>query len=184
MKVFFTASYNGKEHLQKYYDLIVECIQSTGVDLISPELGNYKKILKPLEMHSLKSEEQIHYEAIRKGILWADAVVIEISHEDFQLGHETTLALGYKKPVLILSLKEDYSKKINNRFLEAAKYTQYNVKDIIIDFIVKNRQELLSERFNMFISKTQLKHLELKGKQSGMNKSEYLRNLIDQDMTS
>lgn len=184
MKIFFTASYHGKENLQKYYDLIVETIQDTGVELVSPELGNYRKILKPLDMHSLKTEEQIHYEAVRKGILWADAVIFEVSHEDFQLGHEATLATQYKKPVLLLSLKEDYGKKIQNRFLQGAKYSKYNIKDLLLHFIIKNRQELLSERFNMFISQSQLKHLEVAGKTKGMNKSEYLRDLIEKDMTN
>jgi hypothetical protein len=127
MNVFFTASYKGKENLQQYYDLIVETIESTGVELLSPELGNYKKLLRPLEMHSLKTNEQIHYEAIRKGILWADAVIIEISQEDFQLGHEATLATQYKKPVLALSINEDFSKKIKNRFFEGAQYTKHTL---------------------------------------------------------
>src|SRR5688500_6276301 len=100
MKIFFTNSFHGKEKYQKHYDMVLSAIQQTGAEIVSPELGNYKKILTQVEMHSLKSEEQIHYEAIKKGILWADAVIIEVSHEDFQLGHEATLASLNRKPVL------------------------------------------------------------------------------------
>lgn len=184
MKVFFTASYEGKEYLQKYYDMVLEAIESTGVEVISPELGNYKKLLRPIEMHSLKSDEQIHYEAIRRGIMWADAVIIEVSHEDFQLGHEATLAVQDKTPVLCLSINENYGKRIHNRFFFGAKYTKYNVKDIVIDFIVKNKDELLSQRFNMFLSKSQVNYLDKMSKTKGFNKSEYLRELLENDMVN
>lgn len=184
MKVFFTASYEGKEYLQKYYDMVIDAIQFTGVEVISPELGNYKKLLKPLEMHSLKSDEQIHYEAIRRGILWADAVIIEVSHEDFQLGHEATLAIQDKTPVLCMSINENYGKRIHNRFFTGVKYNQYNVRDTVIDFIVKNKDNVLSERFNLFVSKTHLNYLDKMSKETGMNKSEYLRELLEKDMVN
>ena len=181
MKIFFTASYSGKDKYQKYYDLVLKAIQSTGADVISPELNNYKKILTQVEMNSLKTERQIHYEAIRKGIVWADVVIIEISEENFQLGYEANLAIQSKKPVLCLSIHEDFSDKIHNRYFYASKYTKYNAKDIVLDFVVKHRKELLSERFNFFIYKSQLKHLELQAEKNSINMSEYLRGLIEKD---
>lgn len=184
MKIFFTASYSGKEKYQKYYDTVLTAIQSTGVDIISPELNNYKKILTQVEMNSLKTEKEIHYEAIRKGIIWADVVIIEISNPDFQLGYEANLAIQSKKPVLCLSINEDFSEKIHNRYFYGAKYTKFNAKSIVVDFIVKHRKELLSERFNFFISKSQLQHLGIQSEKNGINMSEYLRKLIEDDMAN
>lgn len=181
MKIFFTAAYSGKDKYQKHYDLVLKAIQSTGADVISPELNNYKKILTQVEMNSLKTERQIHYEAIRKGIEWSNLTIIEISEENFQLGYEANLAIQNKKPVLCLSLHEDFSEKIHNRYFHGAKYTKFTVTDIVVDFIVKHRKELLSERFNFFISKSQLQHLERKAKKDKISVSEYLRNLIEKD---
>lgn len=180
MKVFYTASFYGKNKYQKYYDLVLKSIEAQGVELLSPEKGDYKAILKNKKLKSVDPETQ-HYEAIRQGILWADVVIIEISNQDFQLGHEATLAMVNKKPVLCLSLTTDYSRIIQNRHFHAAKYNQYNAKRLISDFIAKQRKELLSIRFNCFLSKSQIDYIEGMAKIKGMNKSEYLRELIDND---
>lgn len=181
MKVFYTASFHGKEKYQKYYDLILEAIEETGVELYGTEKGNYKEILTEEEKAKLDHPKKVHYEAIKKGIEWADLVIIEISEESFQLGHEATLAIQNKKPVLCLSVNEDFSIKIHNRYFYAAKYTKYFVKDIVKDFIAKHQKELLSDRFNLFLSKRQLANLERKSKEKGMNKSEFLRDLIEKN---
>ena len=100
MRIFYTASYYGKEKYQKYYDMILKAITDTGTEVLSPEKGNYLNILQKKDLKKFKSEKEIHYEAIRRGIQWADEVIMEISNEDFQLGHEATLALQEKKHVI------------------------------------------------------------------------------------
>lgn len=180
MKIFYTASYYGKEKYQKYYDKILQAINETGVELISPEKGNYKEIIPKPQRKNIKSERKVHYEAIKRGILWADAVIIEISNEDFQLGHEATLAIQNKKPVLCLSLHEDFSEKINNRYFHGAKYNVHNLRPVIQNFIKKYKKGMLSERFNFFISPSQLEYLEKESQNSGISKAELIRTLIDQ----
>lgn len=181
MKIFYTASYYGKEKYQKYYDMVLKVIEATKAELIATEKGNYKQILSDKEIKQLKKPLLIHYEAIKKGILWADAVIIEISNEDFQLGHEATLTIQNKKPVLCLSIHEDFSKKINNRFFFGARYNEYNVEEIVENFINFVKKEQLSERFNLFITPSQLSYVEKKAKEEKVNKSEYIRKLIDED---
>lgn len=184
MKVFNTGSFYGKKKYQKYYDLVLSAIEKTGGELIATEKGNYKQILSEAEKAKLPTERLIHYEAIRKGILWADAVIIEISHEDFQLGHEATLAIQAKKPVLCLSIHEDFSEKINNRYFFGAKYNEYTVEEIVEGFIKRAQKNILSERFNCFLSPAEVQYLESAAKERKMNKSEYLRGLIDKDQKS
>lgn len=181
MKIFYTASYYGKEKYQKYYDAVLHSIESTGVELISPEKGNYLNMLSNAEKLKIKDKKRIHYEAIRRGIQWADAVIIEISNEDFQLGHEATLAIQNKKPVLCLSIYEDFSEKIVNRYFHGAKYNEYNVRMIVGEFIRKINKELHSVRFNCFLTANQVKFLNEMSEKNNMNKSEYLRKLIDQE---
>ena len=67
MKVFYTASYYGKSKYQRYYNLVLQAIKRTGVEIISPEIGNYKDVLTTSLKKKLKSEKRIHGEAIRKG---------------------------------------------------------------------------------------------------------------------
>jgi predicted protein tyrosine phosphatase len=107
--------------------------------------------------------------------------VIEISHEDFQLGHEATLAIMAKKPVLCLSIHEDFSKKIVNPYFFAAKYSESNIEEIVDNFIKRVDKESLNQRFNLFLSKRQLVNLEIASKKMGMNNSEYLRMLLDKN---
>lgn len=180
MKVFYTASIYGKAKYQKYYDLVLNSLEAMDVELLSPEKGDYKAILKSKKLKP-SSPESEHYEAIRQGILWADVVVIEVSNQDFQLGHEATLAMVNQKPVLCLSVNMDYSDIIQNRYFHAAKYNPASVRRIVREFINKQRKELLSTRFNCFLSKGQVSYLQEMGKLKGMNKSEYLRQLIDAD---
>lgn len=182
MKIFYTASYYGKQQYQRQFDKVLAEIEKHDVDIISPEIGGYQKVLSNKEMIKLKTADSIHYMSIQRGIQLCDATIIEISHQDFQLGHEASLAIQNKKPVLCLSIHEDFSKKIRNPYFFGAKYNDFNIDEIISNFLRKASNEKLSERFNMFLSPTQLVYLEKQSERSNMSKSEYLRDLLIQDM--
>jgi predicted DNA binding CopG/RHH family protein len=181
MEIFYTASFYGKEMYQKYYNLVLKTLEGSGVTVVSPEKGNYLEILTKKELSKLKEPRRRHYEAIKKGILYSDAVVIEISKEDFQLGHEATLAIQNKKHVLCLSVNEDFSLKVKNKYFHGAKYNEANIEEIVSEFLQKVKGERLEHRFNMFLSDSQLVYLEEMADKEGINKSEYLRNLLDKD---
>lgn len=182
MKIFWTASYHGKSQYQKYYDLVGRVIDSqTDVEVIATEKGNYKEILPPTVLAKLKDNPQrLHYEAIRRGILWADAVIIEISHESFQLGHEASLAMQSKKHVLCLSTHEDYSQKLDNRYFHAAIYNKMTIDEHIENFLNLARKDLLSRRFNLFLTSSQEQFVKKMGEDTGLGASGYIRGLIDQ----
>ncbi len=182
MKIFYTASYYGKSKYQKYYSMVLRAIEDIpNIVVISPEKENYLQILSNSERKALKEPKKIHYEAIRRGILWADAVIIEISNEDFQLGHEATLAIQNKKHVLCLSTHEDFGEKIGNRYFKGAKYNEYNVEEIVENFVSTVKKNQFSERFNCFLTTSQISYLKEKAKKEHMNTSEYIRSLIDED---
>jgi hypothetical protein len=182
MKIFYTASYFGKEKYQSYYDLVLNALRDHDIEIISPEIGNYRQILKTKDIDRLKDEKSIHYEAVRRGIMMCDAVIIEVSHEDFQLGHEATLAALNNKPVLCLSIYEDFSEKINSKYFFGAKYSKYSIGGIVSKFLDRVDRDLLNQRFNMFLSPNQVQYLEDCARVNRMNKSEYVRKLIDEDM--
>lgn len=114
MKIFYTTSFYGKDQYQPQYELVLDALEKTGAEVISPEKGNYKQLLTKSLLKKLKNENQIHYEAIKRGIMASDAVVIEVSFQDIQIGYEAALAVQNKKPVLCLSVHEDFSRKINH----------------------------------------------------------------------
>lgn len=182
MKIFYTASYLGKQKYRQYYNLVLKSIQKLDkVELISPEIGNYAKLFEPTIAEKNKDPKTLHYEAIRKGIALSDAVIIEVSNEDFQLGHEATLALEMKKYVLCVSIYEDWNEKIPNRYFLGAKYNDYNIEEIVESFVKHIEKDQFSERFNLFLTPSQLQYLENVAKAENVNKSEYVRNLIDHD---
>ncbi len=181
MKIFFTASFYGKKKYQRYYDLVLGKVEESDVEVIGTEKGNYMDLIPKGLSNKKMTTKALHYEAIKRGILWADAVIIENSYEDFQLGHEATLAIQTKKHVLCVSLNEDFSEKIKNKYFHGAKYNEYNISEVIEDFLKKVKGERYSERFNCFLSKRQLDHLRRKAEKEGVNVSEYLRGMIDND---
>jgi len=181
LKIFFTASYYGKRKYQRYYNLVLREIEKFDVEVIGTEKGNYLKILSKKEIDRINDKKIVHYEAIRKGILWSDIVIIEISQQDFQLGHEATLAIMSKKHVLCLSLFENFEEKIKNDFFHGALYNEVTLPVVIKKFLNDIKGNRYSERFNCFLAPDQLKYLEEISTEEKLNKSEYIRKLINED---
>jgi hypothetical protein len=182
MKVFFTASYYGKKKYQRQYSLVLAAIKKFTADVISPEEGNYLDVIDAETRKRLAGNHALlHYEAIRQGIHLSDAVIVEASHEDIQLGHEISMAIMEKKPVLVLSVHEDFSKKIIHEYLFGAKYTERSLPGTIQDFLARVRDLREARRFNMFLYPSQSEYLDRMAKESGMNMSEYIRHLINLD---
>ncbi|EKD80537.1 MAG: hypothetical protein ACD_40C00059G0001 [uncultured bacterium] len=181
MKIFWTASFHGKSSYQKNYNLISRIVDvQPGLEVVATEKGNYLDLVPPTIKARLNGQPlKLHYEAIRRGILWADAVIIEMSHEDFQLGHEATLAIQAKKHVLCLSVHEDFSQKIDHRHFHGAKYNRSTIEEQVENFLTFAQKDLLSHRFNLFLTSSQEQFLKSKGQESGQGASNYLRSLID-----
>lgn len=182
MVIFYTASYFGKKKYQEYYDLVINTLKEFDISLIATETGNYKDLLSERVRLKLSDNPKLlHYEAIRQGIHQADAIVLEVSNEDFQVGQEAMFAISEKKPVLALSVNEDLSKRIFNDYFFGAQYTKTTIKPIIQDFLSKVRQLTLTKRFNMFLYPHQIEYLKKASKKEGVNVSEYIRKLINID---
>ena len=156
MKIFFTTSFDGKKLYQENVDKIIEIIQSTGAAVISPEkTREYQDAFREENLKELGDKERVHYEFIRQGIANADAVIIEASHEDFRVGHEATLAIIYKKPVLCLSIHKDYGKLIRHEEFRGIKYELADLNKIILDFLENVGKKITSDRNKEFVHSKQ-----------------------------
>ncbi len=183
MNIFFSASYRGREQYKTQLDLIHDTIaEFKSVNLISPAWkDNYEPLLRATKISRATQSRFAEYQAIRKGIRISEAVIFEVSHESFQVGHEVSFALAEKKPVLCLSLHEDFSQRIQNEYFFGAKYTPETIHGIIQDFLARVRELSLSKRFNLFLYPHQLEYVKEQGEKMGMNMSEYIRYLINLD---
>ena len=133
------------------------------------------------EIKKFKDPKILHYEAIRRSIELADAVIIDVTYSNTHIGYEIALAAANKKYVLCLSLDEDFSEKINNRYVLGAKYTELTIDETIEDFVAKISKNILTERFNCFLSPAQILHVQSRSLSENINMSEYIRELIDRD---
>ena len=147
MKIFFIASYLGKQKYQKDYDQIIELVESTGAEVISAEkTREYQDSFTPENIKKYGSKERVHYEFIRQGVLKADGLVVEASFDDLRVGHEMTLALLYKKPVLCLSQNLDYGKYIQHDYFTGRLYSQKNLKKIVLKFLQEVSDRIKNKR--------------------------------------
>lgn len=119
------------------------------------------------------------FESTKRAISWTDATVIDNSHSSFRLGNEATIAVQNRKPVLVLSQNKDYSKLIDTAYFYGAKYTMYNVREIIKDFIGKAQKQVLKNRFNLMLSDEHKELLEVMSLQKSVSQAEILRDLLE-----
>lgn len=183
MKIFFTSSYSEKSRLQPIYDKIIKVLKKKKVEIISREVQEYSQFLDKKIMKD-KTPEELHYLFIRKATLEADGVIIEASSDSFQLGHESGLALVYNKPVLCLSEKWDYSRKIRHPVFYAKEYkTEEQIEKYVEEFLSSVENLQYSVRFNMRLSPAQKNFLDLLGRKTTRNASEIVRDLIQREMT-
>jgi hypothetical protein len=186
MKVFLTVSRSGFPQLTDSCELIKTELKSHGVHVIATFDRSYwkgtpwEKIIDNLSVSEDKYR-YIHDSAVRRAIFRSDAVVIEASYPSFRLGFEAFFALSQQKPVLVLSQSRNYGHLIDQPNLFGAKYTPFTLPDEIEKFLKHVRQHKLRNRFNLFISDHQRKHIEEAAKHYGVSKSDYIRKLIETD---
>lgn len=181
MKILYSSSYLGKQKYKENYDLVLKALHATKVDVVTPEKNDYLDLLTQKEIERLQYPNRIHFEAVLKGIMVCDAVVFEMSDENFQMGHLATTAVENKKYILCVSIFEDFTDKIPSRYFFGAKYDERTIGDIVANFVHQAGEDQFSERFNLFLSPGQVDYLERRSTEERMNKSEYIRSLIDED---
>lgn len=152
MNIFFTSPFTEKDKYKKYIDTIFSTIESTGSKVVSPGITReYADAFSEENFKKYGDKNRIHYEFIRLGIANADAVIIESSEEDFRVGHEATLAIIYKKPVLCLSQKQDFGQLIYHEGFIGKQYTdEADLQKIILDFISQISNRFLQQRHSSF----------------------------------
>lgn len=137
-----------------------------------------------------KSTKKVNWERVMAGnmdaISRADVVIIESTSYRFSQGYQTALALQQKKPVLIISrssVRERSLSGIKNKLLTIAQYgTEEELDRAISKFMRENTISTKDLRFNFFIDRQIYNYLRSISYQTGKNKSEIIRDLINQEI--
>ena len=122
------------------------------------------------------------FEDIRR----ADLMVIEATHQELNQGLQTYLAAQYKKPTLVVTrseIKNRFISGIANKYITLKQYeTEDELEKIVTSFIRKNAIPEKDLRFNFIIDRRIYKYLRDKSYETGKNKSEIIRELLEREM--
>ena len=124
---------------------------------------------------------------ITREIKKSDALVVEASSTNFDLGRLMTLAIFQHKPLLILQEKgkEQDVDLGANRLVNNKTYTLKKITDLekkLEDFMKAVKKQRLTYRFNLMLSRDINSYLMDQAQEKGISKADYIRSLIIQDM--
>ena len=181
MHIYFTASIVGKKDYLTNYEAIIQAFTAKGHTVQAEHILN---ITEP-EIHMKTREERLKFhKKLENWIQSADFMVVESSFPSISVGYEISLALQYRKPVLMLYSIGDppslFAHHEDEKII-CEKYTLDTLDTSINDFLQFVQGEA-DTRFTFFISSKQAAYLSKQSKQLRMPKSVYLRSLIDKDM--
>ena len=119
----------------------------------------------------------------------ADALVVEASQSNFELGRFITLALQQHKPVLMLQKKNKPNPLLvgSSRLISMENYLPEKTQDLkktIESFFKTAKKQRLLYRFNFMMSSDMNEFLSKKAQTAGVSKADYIRNLVIEEMNN
>ena len=122
-----------------------------------------------------------------KEIKRTDAVILEASNLNFDMGRLMTLSIFQHKPILLLqekgksqSVELGANRLVNNKSYILGKDTELERK--IEDFMKAVKKQRLTYRFNLMLSRDINTYLAEQSADKNISKADYIRSLIIQDM--
>jgi len=183
MKVFFSASWSARDKYGEIYKRIVEILEKQNF-----QVYDETKVLKSVDYFSLTDKEKkISYRQMIKEMDKADFSVFEASWPStIHTGHKITLSYWKNKPVIAFYKEGKGNEPILFRGIESKKvlwieYNEGNLESKLLEAIEKAKK-MLDLRFNLFIPRNLMAYLDWATKDVGVNKSEYLRMLIEKEV--
>ena len=181
MNVYFTASLVGKKDYQSNYTAIINYLKSKKFTVVADHILNVTENQVSLQT---REERLKFHKKLESWIQSCDFMIAETSFPSISVGYEISLALQYRKPVLILYSAGDPPSLFahhDDEKLVTEKYTLANVRETIDNFI-NYVHGATDTRFTFFITPQIARYLEKVSKQKKLPKSVYLRRLIEEDM--
>lgn len=190
MKVYFTCSTAQFKKYESIYFVIRDFLVSQNHTLTRDWLQSAKK---RIEVNQIDFEDiQEIYNGCIKAIQEADVVIVEDTVSNFSTGHQITVALQRRKPVLVLwqKQKEKKFKKmfihgVQSDFLVVKEYDKKNLKEELTEFLSKYEDAQETNRFHLVLQKVERDYLDWA--QYNKHKSrtklirEAIRKVLDED---
>ena len=191
MKIYFTCSTAEFFKYRDSYFGIRNLLIAQGHTLTRDWLPNTETALKQGEIDMTMSIKKIYQDCI-KSIKEADLVIVEDTVSNFSTGHQITVALQNKKPVLVLwqgkkhrHFNQMFIHGIDSDILQVSEYEPKELDVIVNTFIAKYENVSERNRFHLILNNVERNYLDWA--QFTKNKSrtkvirESLRKIIDED---
>jgi len=170
-----------------FYHAVLEVIHDSGAviarDWISAAQNRFDKNI-------IRDDAKVEWDDVHKenseAISRSDVVIIEATNYGFQEGFYTSQALQQKKPVLLVTRKNIRSQLIHgirHKLLTTQHYdNKEELKKIVTKFVKANTIATKDLRFNFFIDRQIYSYLREASYETGKNKSEIIRELLEQEI--
>jgi len=189
MIVHVIVSNNGIKESLPYLQSAVEAIHDSGAVLSRDWIGAAKrhveKSSEPDLSDTISDWNQFHQENL-DSLSRADIVLADVTSYTFPDGFYTLYALEHKKPVLLVTrndIRTCLLAGIQHKLLTTSHYdTKEDLKKIVTKFIKANTIATKDLRFNFFIDRQIYSYLREVSYETGKNKSEIIRELLEQEI--
>lgn len=183
MKVYFTASIKQRGGLEEEYKLITEAIENSGNELVT----SFDVLNLDLSYVLNQTIEQIDnfYQVWLKTINKADIGVVEVSFPStVHIGMEISTLINKAKPVICLYKKgrnPTFTGEHHSSRIIKVEYTRETIKEAL-EWGLEEAEQLVNRRFTFFINPEIENFLDRKSEETGLSKSEYIRELIEEKL--
>ncbi|HEY5695676.1 MAG TPA: hypothetical protein VIQ80_02470 [Candidatus Saccharimonadales bacterium] len=171
----------------RFYSIITDVIHDHGAvvarDWIS---AAQSRLAKGIVRDNTKIEWADVHKENSEAISRSDVVIIEATNYGFPEGFYVSQALNQKKPILIVTRENIRGRLmygIKHKLLSVQHYdSQDDLRKIVSKFIKDNTIATKDLRFNFFIDRQIYNYLREASYETGKNKSEIIRELLEQEI--
>ncbi|MFA9288355.1 MAG: CopG family transcriptional regulator [Weeksellaceae bacterium] len=180
MKIFYTATYQGKDQFGAYYRQIYDEIKKLGYTHLDDEVVRITYDEYVNKMNQGRAIQVKNYQETIDFIKNADICVLETSAHSLGLGFIVQKSLEMGKPTIVLHYDEYppyFLQGIEDEKLIIKSYDEKTLKKAVKD-VLQEAREKRDKRFNFFLSPKLLDYLDKASKVEGVTKSKLLRDMI------
>lgn len=182
MKIYFTASSQDRDKYGAIYQKIVDFLEQEGyevfTELLSEHLPDFSEVSR--QKLSLWHKEWLSY------IRDCDFALVEGSYPStIHIGFEVGMILSRGKPVALLYQKGRDPIFVNSFHSSRLIKSEYQVNDLVevLRWSIEEVEGSSNRRFTFYISSEIDDYLSRLVKESGVSRSEYIRGLIEHEMS-
>jgi hypothetical protein len=182
-QVHVTGSTQKLDEDLPFLQAIVEAVRINHADVSHDWLDETaSRKARPDENDDWKTILNNNLESIKK----SDLVIIEATQGRFSQGLQAYTAAQYKRPTLIVTrsaIKNHFISGVGNKLITVKQYeSKEELKSVVAEFIKQNSIPEKDLRFNMILDRRIYKYLRDTSYETGKNKSQIIRGLLEKDI--